>query len=78
MPKCSVCHKETPVTQFYLVRWYDETWGWWLYFCGQEHLEEWFRKKMPPPKPVADGWLMHQVLGPPSDIVRHRFEGGKQ
>jgi len=41
MPNCAWCGKPTPVTRFFLVRFYENYRGWWLYFCGKTHLTSW-------------------------------------
>ena len=41
MPKCIYCGKETPVTQFFMIREYRTTYGKYWYFCDALHMLSW-------------------------------------
>lgn len=46
MPNCYMCKKETPVTQFYLLKMYkDEESAIWYYACGVPCLKKLVRDK---------------------------------
>ena len=49
MPNCFECGSETPVTKFFLLRWYEKSKGWWIYFCSERCLESWVEWGMEPP-----------------------------
>lgn len=49
MPNCIICDKETPVTEFYLVRYYQRNRGWMTYFCSAKCLADWVVKGMKVP-----------------------------
>lgn len=45
MPNCFQCEKETPVTDFYLLRRYVNSYGYYWYFCSFNCLLKWLKRQ---------------------------------
>lgn len=55
MPNCYICGKETPVTDFYLVRQYVNSYGYYWYFCSWPCLKKWANVHITKPAPPLFG-----------------------
>ena len=46
MPSCLQCEKQTPVTNFLLLRLYVDSYGYYWYFCSLRCLKHWLKDKV--------------------------------